>query len=165
MTTLGHEKVRRFNIAMDDLLRVRGIERVGNLDAQRQRGFNLQRPRSDAVPQRHPVEKLHGDERLAVLLADVINCADVGVIQCGRSLGFALEAGEGLRVAGNVLGQELEGDKTMKPCVLGLVDNSHATAAQSLDDAVVRDGLADHSGDAWFSARFILRIGHPLVNE
>jgi hypothetical protein len=27
--------------------------------------------------------------------------------------------------------------------VLGLVDNTHATAAQLLDDAVVRDGLVD----------------------
>jgi hypothetical protein len=29
----------------------------------------------------------------------------------------------------------------------------------------VRDGLADHSGDAWLSGRFILRTRHPLVNE
>jgi hypothetical protein len=32
----------------------------------------------------------------------------------------------------------------MQPCVLGLVDNTHTSAAQFLDDAVVGDGLADH---------------------
>jgi hypothetical protein len=31
----------------------------------------------------------------------------------------------------------------MEPYVLSLVDDTHATAAELLDDAVVRDGLAD----------------------
>ena len=32
----------------------------------------------------------------------------------------------------------------MQAGVLGLVDDTHAATAQLLDDAVVRDGLADH---------------------
>ena len=32
----------------------------------------------------------------------------------------------------------------MQPCVLGLVDNTHAATAEFLNDAVVRNGLADH---------------------
>ena len=94
--------------------------------------------------QRHPVQKLHGDERLAVLLANVVDGADVGVIQRGCGLGFALETGEGLRVTGNFLGQKLEGNKTVQPGVLGLVDHAHTAAAQLLDNAVVRNGLPDH---------------------
>ena len=80
----------------------------------------------------------------AVLFADVINRADVGVIERGCGLGFALETGERLRIAGNFIGQELEGDKAMQPGVFRLVDNAHATAAELFDDAIVRDGLADH---------------------
>ena len=33
----------------------------------------------------------------------------------------------------------------MQGYVLGLIDHAHATASELLDDAVVRDGLADHS--------------------
>jgi len=33
----------------------------------------------------------------------------------------------------------------MQRYVLGLVDDTHPPAAQLLDDAVVRDGLADHA--------------------
>ena len=33
---------------------------------------------------------------------------------------------------------------TMESSVFGLVDHAHPTAAELLDDAVVRDGLADH---------------------
>jgi len=45
------------------------------------------------MPQRHPVEKLHCDERHVVLLANVIDRADVGMIQRRRSLGLALKTG------------------------------------------------------------------------
>jgi hypothetical protein len=54
--------------------------------------------------QRHALQKLHSDERLPVLLANVVNRADVWVIQYGRGLGLTLKAGECLRVTGNLLG-------------------------------------------------------------
>ena len=43
--------------------------------------------------------------------------------------------------------------------------HAHPAPAEFLDDAVVRDGLADHSGDAWLSGRFILRTRLRPVNE
>ena len=68
------------------------------------------------------------------------------MVQSGCSLRFALEAGQRLRILGHFIGQELEGDEAVQPSVLGLVDDTHAAAAQLLDDAVVGDGLADHQG-------------------
>ena len=56
--------------------------------------LGLQRPARDAVLQRHAVQKLHGDERLAVLLADVVDRADVGMVQRGGGLRLALEAAQ-----------------------------------------------------------------------
>jgi hypothetical protein len=50
---------------------------------------------------------------------------------------------------GNIFGQELECHKTTKLGVLGLVDHTHPTAAEFLDDAVVRDSLADHRKECW----------------
>jgi hypothetical protein len=67
------------------------------------------------------------------------------MIQCGCGLCFTLKAGERLCVSGNLIGQELEGNETVKPRVFGLVDNTHTAAAQFLHNAVVRDGLTDHS--------------------
>ena len=58
-------------------------------------------------------------------------------------LGFALEARQRLRVLGDIIGQELQGDEAIELGVFGLVDHTHAAAAELLDDAVVRDGLAD----------------------
>src|SRR4030088_1274424 len=66
------------------------------------------------------------------------------MIQCGRSFSFALKTGKCLRIAGNFIRQKLEGDETMEPSVLGLIDYPHSAATQRLDDAVVRNGFADH---------------------
>ena len=55
--------------------------------------------------QGYALEKLHGDEGLAILLADVVDRADIGVVQGGCGLGFALKAGQSLVVAGHVVGQ------------------------------------------------------------
>ena len=80
--------------------------------------------------QRRALQILHGDEGAAVLLADVVNRADVRVIQGGRGSGLALESIQRLRVASEFVGQELERDKAMEPRVLRLVDHAHPAAAQ-----------------------------------
>src|SRR5215469_16364380 len=41
--------------------------------------------------------------------------------------------------------RNFQGNKSMEPCVLGLVHHTHAASAKSFEDAVVRDGLADES--------------------
>ena len=92
------------------------------------------------------VQKLHGNEGLPVLIVNFINGADVRMVQCRGSFRFALKAGEGLRVSRNVVGQKLERYEAVEFHILGLVNHTHAATAQLLDDAVVRDGLADHLG-------------------
>ena len=94
--------------------------------------------------QGQPVQKFHGDEGFAILLADVVDGANVGVIQGGSGLGFDLKTGEGMGTAGDLFRQELEGDETVKARVFGFVDDAHPSATELFDNAVMRDGLPDH---------------------
>src|SRR5438105_1727654 len=94
------------------------------------------------------IQKLHGDKCLTILLADVINGADIGVIQGRRGLRFALETTQSLGVFGYFIGQKLQRHEAMQPSVLGLVDNTHPASAELLDDAVMRNGLAEHRTNA-----------------
>ena len=80
--------------------------------------------------------------------------ADVRMIQCRSRLGFALKAAECRWVFGYVVGQELKGDEATEFYVLSFVDHTHPPAAQLLDDAVVRDGLADHWGSAGLRVQY-----------
>ena len=94
--------------------------------------------------ERLTIQKLHRDKCLGILFADVIDGADVGVIQGRRSLRLATEAAEALGIARDFVRQKLQGDETVQARVLGLVNHTHAAAAELLDDAVMRDGLVDH---------------------
>jgi hypothetical protein len=97
-----------------------------------------------AMLQRDPFQKLHHDEGPAILLADFMNRADVGMIEGGSGLRLALKTGQRLRVFGNFVGQKLQGDEAMQAEVLGLVNNAHPATTEFVDNAVVRDRLADH---------------------
>jgi len=123
---------------------VAGIKGVGDLDGKLQQKFVLERLARDALLQCDTVEKLHDDESLPVLLVYFVDGADIGVIQRRRGSSLALKALEGLRIRGDLRGKKLERDEAPELDVLGLVDHTHTTAAELIDDAVVRDGLIDH---------------------
>jgi hypothetical protein len=48
----------------------------------------------NAALQRRAVEMFHGDERFSVLFANVVNCADVRMIERGSGLRFTLKASQ-----------------------------------------------------------------------
>jgi hypothetical protein len=144
VAALSHKNIRRIDIAMKDSVRVRGVESVGDLDCERQQRVHLQRTPPNPMLQGQPFQKLHGDEGFALLAADVVNGANVGVVQRGCSLGLEQKTGKRLGISGNLLGQEFEGDEAMQARVFRLVDHAHPAAPELLDDAVMRDGSPDH---------------------
>jgi hypothetical protein len=108
--------------------------------------------RRNAVPQCHAVQKLHGDERTTIMLADLVDCADIRMVQGRSCTGFAAETLQCLRILRHIFGEKLQRDEAPKLGVLSLVDHAHAAAAEFLDNAVVRDGLADHQKILGFRA-------------
>ena len=129
---------------MDDAFGVGGIESFGHVNADREQRLHLQRPVADEMFQRLAFQVLHDNEGLVALFPDVMNSADVGMIQGGCRLRFAAEAGESGGVAGNVFRKELESNEAMQARVFGLVNHAHPATTKLLDHPVVRDVLADH---------------------
>src|SRR5580704_15221712 len=130
---------------MNDPLSVCCVECVRNLDGKRQDQFEIHRSSRNLVLQRQPVQKLHDDETLASMLPNLVDGADIWVVQCGSGTCFPAKPFQSLRVLGYILGQKLQGNKAAKLSVLGLVDHTHAPTADLFDDAVMRDGLADQT--------------------
>jgi hypothetical protein len=67
---------------------------------------------------------------LTFVLAEIVNDADVRVVDGGGSAGFTLEALQRSRVVDQFGRQKFEGDKPTQVAILGTVDNAHATAAK-----------------------------------
>ena len=137
LAAIRHENVRRLDVPMDDPLRVRGLERVGDLDGEVKQFVRLERLARNAMLQGLSLQQLHRDEGLAFVLVDVVNRADVGMVERGRRLRFPLESFQSLPVPGEFCRQKLQGHSALQLAVLGLVHYPHAPAAQLLQDAVV----------------------------
>ena len=56
-------------------------ESIGELDAEFDQGADFQRPIGQLVLERPSCQELHGDERAAFELADIVNRANVGMVQ------------------------------------------------------------------------------------
>ena len=124
-------------------LEVGGVERVGDLDAEVEDLIQLERLALDAVLERFAFQELHGDEVLALVFPDLVDGANIRMVQSRGSARLALEARQRLLVAGHFLGQELERHHAAELGVLGLVNHAHAPAAQLADDAIVGNRPAD----------------------
>jgi hypothetical protein len=94
LPALGDEDVSGLDVPMNNAFRMGGVERIGNLDAELEDFVRLERLTGDMVLKGFAHEKLHGDEWLTFGLVNIVNCANVGVIQRRGGLGFALESRE-----------------------------------------------------------------------
>jgi hypothetical protein len=68
--------------------------------------------------------------------------------EAGQRLRLAFEPLLPLRVGGNILGQDLDGDGAVKPCISRLVDLSHAARADLGVDLVRTEACAGSQSHA-----------------
>jgi hypothetical protein len=118
----GQHRIGGLQISVDDAGPVRRDQSIRDLNSIFQRLVELQRSFLQQLGQRLTLDVLHHDEVDTVLLADVVQGADVRMIQLRYGFGFALEAGLALGAFGEVLGEDLDGYGAVEAGVVGFVD-------------------------------------------
>jgi hypothetical protein len=78
---------------VEDVLPVGAGDGIGDLGAVTQDLVDRQRPLGHTLGQRLAFEILHDEEVDTVLMADVVEDADVWMVEGGDGLGLALETG------------------------------------------------------------------------
>jgi hypothetical protein len=149
VAAFGDEDVCRLDVAVDNAFGVGRIEGVGNLDRQQQRGVGVKWTACDCVLEGEAVQKLHGDEGLRLVFLDqvlinLVNGANVGMVQGRGGLGLALETGQGLGIFGHFVRKEFQGYEAVQLDVFRFVHDAHAAATEFFNHSVVRGGLPDH---------------------
>ena len=103
----GNKDICRFNIAMNDALRVSGIERIRNLNCNFQKAIQFQWPGCRKVFHRFTFQQLHCKKMHGFGVTfgifphsgiDIVNRANIRMIQSGGSARFALKAFQRLRI-------------------------------------------------------------------
>jgi hypothetical protein len=92
VTASGHKNVRWLEVAMNNGPFVRRFESIGDLQSQIEKCFQRQRTSSNLSLERLAFQQLHGNEISAVLFSDVVDGADIRMVQGGSSLCFPLKA-------------------------------------------------------------------------
>ena len=92
-------QVRRFQIAVDDACGVRGVERVGHLRDDAGDLGDWQRTAGEASREGFALVVRHRDERLAGVVADLVDRRDVRVIERAGGARLPQQAGRGFRTA------------------------------------------------------------------
>ena len=129
---------------MDNPLAVGLFERLCDLQSERKALSKGKRPLFEAFGERRAVDELH-DERLdAAALFEAEDRGDVGMVELGEELGFALEPRQALLVRGEFGRQDLDRDLAVEPGVGRAVDLPHPALAQLGGDLVGAEPLADH---------------------
>ena len=125
---------------------MRRIEPASDLNADLQELRYFDGPPGDTVLESLSLEQLHGDKRPAFEFSNVVNRADVGMIERGCSARFAAESLDCLRDPGNVVGEEFQRNAPAEARVLGSVNHAHPAAAKLFQDVVVGQRAADDGG-------------------
>ncbi len=99
------------DVAMNDFARVRGFQGIGDLNPKAYDFIFLERLARDAMLQRLAFEHLHDDERPSLVLVNVMNRANMWMVQRRSCARLLLELFDRLKVMRNLFRKKLERDK------------------------------------------------------
>ena len=157
-----NENIGGLDVTVDDAFRMSSVESVSDLYSRVEKQIQVERAAGDAFAERLAFQKLHGDESAAFVFADVVDGANVGMVEGGGGASFTLETLEGLTVVGESVGKEFQSDMAAEAEVFRFVDLTHAAGAEFAKNAIVRDGFAEQDSPDWGC---ILRGHGDGVNE
>ena len=106
MSAIGHENVCRLDVAVHNALGVRGVERVGYLDANVQEPLQFERAALNHVLQGRAGEALHDHEEMAFVLTNFVDGTNIGMVQRRSRARFAAKPFQRLRIFRGFLRQE-----------------------------------------------------------
>jgi hypothetical protein len=128
--------VCRLQVAMHHAALVRSLQPLANLNPIFQHQFGWKRALRQAFGQRLAFQELHDQEVDAILMADVVQGANVGMVQGRYSAGLAIETLLGVWIIRKMTRQDFYCDRAIKASVLRSIYLAHTAGAERRDDFV-----------------------------
>ena len=121
---------------------------IHHLRADLDQTIGRHRPTIDRLLESLALHQLHDQERPTLVLTDVVDGADVRVVQSRGGARFPLKALQDLRAVDHLVGQELDRHWPTQASILATVDDAHAATAELCGHLIVGNNLVDHSKNA-----------------
>ena len=133
---LRQHNVPGLKVAMRDAVAVRLVEGAGKLDPVLQHFRGWQRTLFQPRRQRHALHVFHDNEVNPILPPNVVQRADVRMIQAGYGFGLALETLTTAHIVGEMRRKNLDGDPAVQPRIPRLIHLAHSAGANGRDNFV-----------------------------
>ena len=133
---LGKHDVARLQIAMEHAAAMSFLQPFANLGSNAEHLVERQAAFVQAFSEGFALQILHDDVVGAVLLAHIVEMADVGMAERGDGSCFAVKSLPGFGTPGKMRGQNLDRDGAVEPRIARAIHLAHAACAERLDDFV-----------------------------
>src|SRR4029450_4179476 len=114
--------------------------------------------------ERASLERLHHHKGPSFACPEIMDGANVWMIERRGGSRLALEPFEGLWIPGHLRREKLQGHMSAKPGVLRFIDHAHAAATEFVKNAVVRDVLPNQR-ELFYFVPLGLILGHLPANH
>jgi hypothetical protein len=121
---------------MHDPRAMRPIERIGDLDRVLKRLFERERAFRESIGKRLTVDVLHHEVVGLIVMPDIVNRADMRMIQRRNDLRLTLEALLKRWIGGEMCRENFDRDGSIQAMVDRFIDLAHAAAADQRNDFV-----------------------------
>ena len=136
-----HHHVRGFEVPMNDSLRVRRLDRAGNLSHQGKRLVDRRRAATQALQQGPALDHFHRQEVTPTNVFHGVDGGDVRVIERGQHARLTEEALARLRVAVEVRREHLQRHLAFEARIAREIDDAHASTPQLAENRIGADGV------------------------
>ena len=120
------------------------LQGIRNLQPQVDHATRLEPLGSEPILKGLTLESFHDQEGLSLVLRQVVDGADVRMVQGRGSTGLALKPLQRVGPAGEILWEKLQRHFATEVQILGFVHHPHPASTQPTGDLEVRDRLANH---------------------
>src|SRR5215469_16760090 len=141
MAAVGYKNVGGLDIAMKDPFAVGCVQSICHLNTQRERSRDIERLSANVLTKGLALEKFHHQKGMATGFSDIVDSADIGMIERGSGPSLALKAFPG----GNrrkFLRQDFYSYVAMEPCVPRAINFAHPALADGGKDLVGAEFVA-----------------------
>ncbi len=143
---LRQHHVLWFQVAVDDSRAVGLVQGARDLDAVAEHLVDGKRALLQPLGERLAIDVFHDEVDDPVLLAHVVDRADVGMVQRGDGSRLALEPRAPLRIGHERRSHHLDRDRAIETCVPRAIDLAHPPRAERCCDFV---GTEARAGNQW----------------
>jgi len=119
---------------------------------------------ANALPQRPAFQQFHCDEVPAFMFPNVVDRADIRMVQNGGGPRFTQEPFDGRSIPADFRRKKLQSNVAAQTCVFGFVHHAHSAAPKLLDHTIMRHCLANHVPAILADTGLRLAGGFPRSN-